>query len=304
VMRALFCGTGWVDVVPIVASAIARTGIEVEVRARALDVPLREQLGDIDVALPSNAPFGAAEIAAAPRLRLIQQPAVGYEWIDLEAARARSIPVCNTPGSNADSVAQATLLLLLALARRWHRAERMFREARIGGPAGVELTGRTIAIVGMGRTGMRLRAAVEALGMHVIAVTREGGRRALLDAIARADVVSLHTPVTAETRGFFDDEAFATMRPGAFLINVARGALIHRAALDRALVRGTLGGVGLDVFWEEPWDPRDPLFSRDDVIVLPHVAGSTEEAFGRVAAIVAHNVAAVVSSGELIHRIA
>jgi len=303
-MRVLFCGTGWLDVVPIVAAAIARAGIEADVRVRDRSLSLHEQLADVDVALPSNAPFGAAEIAAAPRLRLIQQPAVGYEWIDRDAARARSIPVCNTPGSNADAVAQATLLLLLLLARRFHVAQRMFREARIGGPAGLELTGRTIAIVGMGRAGSRLRVGVEALDMNVIAVTRESGRRGLLEAIARADVVSLHTPVTAETRGFFDDEAFASMRPGAFLINVARGALIDRAALDRALLRGTLGGVGLDVFWEEPWDPRDPLFARDDVVVLPHVAGSTEEAFARVAAIVAHNVAAVVRSEPLVHRIA
>ena len=109
-MRALFCGTGWVDVVPMVASAVARTGVSVEVRARAPDLPLHEQLADIDIALPSNARFGAAEIEAAPRLRLIQQPAVGYEGIDLDAARARAIPVCNTPGGNSDSVAQATLL--------------------------------------------------------------------------------------------------------------------------------------------------------------------------------------------------
>jgi len=303
-MRVLFCGTGWVDVVPIVASAIERAGVVAEVLTRDPGGALAEQLAEVDVALPSNARFGAEEIAAARRLRLIQQPAVGYEWIDLEAARARAIPVCNTPGSNADAVAQATLLLVLALARRFHAAQRMFREARIGGPAGLELTGRTIAIVGMGRAGSRLRLAVEALGMQVVPVTREGGRRALHDAISRADFVTLHTPVTEETRGFFDDETFAAMRPGAFLVNVARGALIDRAALDRALARGTLGGVGLDVFWEEPWDPRDPLFLRDDVVVLPHVAGSTAEAFGRVAAIVAHNVAAIVRGEALVHRIA
>jgi phosphoglycerate dehydrogenase-like enzyme len=303
-MRVLFCGTGWVDVVPIVASALERVGVVAEVRSRAAGIPLREQLADVDVALPSNARFGAEELAAAPRLRLIQQPAVGYEWIDLDAARARLIPVCNTPGSNADSVAQATLLLLLSLARRFHGAQRAFREARIGGPPGLELTGRTIAIVGMGRAGTRLRVAVEALGMHVIPVTRTGGRSALLDALSRADFVTLHTPVTGETRGFFDDEAFAAMRPGAFLVNVARGALVERAALERALARGTLGGVGLDVFWEEPWEPSDPLFARDDVVVLPHVAGSATEAFGRVAAIVAHNIAAIERGEPLIHRIA
>jgi phosphoglycerate dehydrogenase-like enzyme len=301
-MRVLYCGSGWNDVVPLVRDAIARAGVVAEFSTRDHARPLADQLREVEVVLPSNSPLDATAIAAAPRLRLIQQPAVGYEWIDLEAARARSIPVCNTPGSNADSVAQATLLLVLALARRWDRAQRMFREARIGSPAGLELTGRAIAIVGMGRAGSRLRSAVEALGMRVIAVTREGGRRALLDALSAADFVTLHTPVTPETRGFFDDEAFAAMRPGAFLVNVARGALVDRGALERALDR--LGGVGLDVFWEEPWDPRDPLYARENVLVLPHVAGSTLEAFGRVAEIVAHNVAAIVRGEPLVHRIA
>jgi phosphoglycerate dehydrogenase-like enzyme len=297
-MRVLFCGTGWLDVVPLIGVAIARHGVEADVSIRG-DRPLIEQLADVDVLLPSNAPIRAAEIAAATRLRLIQQPASGYEWIDLAAARAHDIPVCNAPGANADAVAQATLLLLLALARKWKQAQRTFASATIGGPAGLELTGKTIAIVGVGRTGARVRDAVAALGMRVIAVAR--GRAALLEALSRADVVTLHAPVTEETRGMINDEAFAAMKPGALLLNIARGALIDRAALDRNIDK--LGGLGLDVFWQEPWDPNDPLYARDDVVVLPHVAGSTTEAFARVADVVGRNVAALVGGTAFVHRI-
>lgn len=294
-MKILFCGSGWLDVVPTIAAAVP----EDDVRVRDAR-PLIEQVADVDVILPSNAPLTAEVIAAAPRLRLIQQPASGYERIDLDAARARKIPVCNAPGANADAVAQATLLLLLALARRYKDAQRKFAAATIGSPAGMDLAGKRIAIVGMGRTGARVRDAVSALGMTVLAVGR--GREHFLRAIAHADVVSLHAPVTDETRGMFDDEAFAALKPGAILLNLARGALIDRGALDRSIDK--LGGLGLDVFWQEPWDPRDPLFLRDNVVVLPHIAGSTVEAFAGIASIIGHNVAALRTGAALIHRIA
>ena len=301
--RVLFCGTGWLDVMPHIGRALATVGVDAEVIVRDPARPLLEQLADIDVALPSNGVFGANEIAAAPGLRLIQQPAVGFEGIDLMAARARGIPVCNAPGSNTDSVAQAALLLILALARRVPAAMHAFRRAEIGGPAGIELTGRTLGIVGMGSTGSRLATAATALGMSVEGVTRAGGRDALHKLLARSDVVSIHCPLAPSTRGLFDTAAFTAMRPGALLVNVARGAIIDRAALEHALASGRLRGVGLDVFWNEPWDPNDALFARDDVVVLPHVAGSTEESFARIANVVAMNIAALYAGTPLAHRV-
>jgi phosphoglycerate dehydrogenase-like enzyme len=174
----------------------------------------------------------------------------------------------------------------------------------IGAPTGIELNGRTLGVVGLGRTGTKLARAAEALGMTVLGVRRGDGRAGLLTMLAEADVVSIHCPLEPATRGMIDDEAFAAMRTGAMLINVSRGAIVDRDALDRALARGHLGGVGLDVFWREPWDPTDALFARDDVVVLPHVAGSTAEAFARIAAVVADNVAALASERPLSHRIA
>lgn len=299
----MFCGTGWLDIVDHIESALAAAGVEAKVVARDRSRPLAPQLADIDVALPSNALFGPEEIAAAPRLRLIQQTAVGHDGIDLGAARTRGIPVCNAPGANADAVAQTALLLILALARRLPRARTAFARAEIGTPTGIELTGRRLGIVGLGRTGTRLAEAAQALGMEVEGVRSRDGRGALLGMLRRADVVSIHCPLTPATRGLLDDEAFAALRPSALLINVARGAIVDRGALERALAAERLGGVGLDVFWEEPWNAADPLFARDEVIALPHMAGATHEAFARIAAIVAHNIRALLAGEPLVHRV-
>jgi D-3-phosphoglycerate dehydrogenase len=121
---------------------------------------------------------------------------------------------------------------------------------------------------------------------------------------ARADVISLHCPHTPETEGLIDREAFHRMKPGVLLVNCARGPIIDRAALEDALAAGRLGGLGLDVYWEEPWDPDDPLWARPDVVTLPHVGGSTVEAQERIASIVAENVRRALVGEELLHRIA
>ena len=302
VLRILLCGTGWLEITAFIERALDARGIQATLLVRDAR-PLSLQLADIDVALPSNAPFGATEIAAAPKLRLIQQPAAGYEGIERAAAHARGIPVCNAPGSNVDAVAQAALLLILGLARRYPEARRTFAAARIGTPVGIELGGRTLGIVGLGHTGTRLGELAAALGMRVEGIRRPDGRAGLLSLLSRADVVSVHCPLDRNTRGLFDDEAFAAMKPGALLVNVARGAILDRDAVERTLASGRLGGVGLDVFWEEPWRPDDPLFARSDVMVLPHVAGSTVEAFARIAAVVADNVAALRDGRPFVHRI-
>jgi phosphoglycerate dehydrogenase-like enzyme len=119
-----------------------------------------------------------------------------------------------------------------------------------------------------------------------------------------ADVVSIHCPLTPETRGMIDREAFSAMKPGAFLVNCARGPIVDRSALVAALESGRLGGAGLDVYWEEPWDPADPLFGRDDVIAMPHIAGSTEEAYGRITDIVVENIRRAAAGEPVLHRVA
>lgn len=303
-LQVLYCGRGWPAFVDHLRAALAELEVVADVHVRDHDRPLPAQLGAVDVALPSNSLFGAEELAAAPRLRLLQQPAVGHETVDLGAARARGVPVCNAPATNTDAVAQAALLLLLGLARRLPLALRAFARAEIGAPVGVELTGKTLCVVGLGRTGERLASYARALGMNVTGVRSADGRARLLALLAEADAVSIHCPLTAATHRAFDEEAFAALKQGALLVNVARGAIVDRAALEHALAHGKLGGVGLDVYWDEPWDPADPLFAREDVLTLPHVAGATEASMTRIARVCARNVRALLDGDELAHRIA
>jgi phosphoglycerate dehydrogenase-like enzyme len=299
-VRVLFCGSGWLPFVEVLARALAGHSVSVWDRS----ISIERAVAGVQVILPSNAPINAAVIAAASELRLIQQPAAGTENIDLEAARARSIPVCNAPGANHNGVAELALFMMLALVRRLPAAAASFAAARIGEPVGRELRGRRLGIIGPGRSGSALARAAEGIGMTVATV---GSRRteAEWEAFLRdVDIVSLHCPLTPATRSLLDDRAFALMKPGALVINCARGPVIDRAALERALDRGHLGGAGLDVFWEEPWDPSDPLYRRPDVVTMPHIGGSTEESLQRIAAIVSGNIDRVTRGVELLHRVA
>lgn len=298
-MQLLFCGSGWL---PMVDRIRARLPAGAAIDHWDRTVPLVERIRDVDVLLPSNAPITAEVIAAAPRLRLIQQPAAGTEAIDRAAAVARGIPVCNAPGTNHISVAEHALFLLLALARRVPLARRAFAERQIGVPLGVELAGKTLGIVGMGRTGAALAERARALGMEVIGLARGAPDRAAFFAACHA--VSLHCPLTPETRGLVDAAAFAALRPGALLVNCARGDVIDRAALVDALAAGRLGGVALDVHWHEPADPDDPLYADPRVLAMPHTAGSTEESFERISAVVVDNLGRLARGEPLRNRVA
>jgi phosphoglycerate dehydrogenase-like enzyme len=300
-VRALFCGSGWHSFVEIIARALP-PGSEVDIWDRAR--PLERVVVDYDVVLPSNGPITAEVIAAASQLRLIQQPAVGTDNIDLEAARARGIPVCNAPGQSGPAVAELALFLMLALLRRAPEAQVAFGRATIGSTIGRELAGRTLGIIGMGVTGTALARLGAGVGMKVTAVKSRRTDAEWEKFLREADVVSLHCPLTPATRALMDDRAFALMKPGALIINCARGPVIDRAALERTLDSGHLGGAGLDVFWDEPWDPNDPLYQRPNVVVMPHVGGSTEENMARMAAIVSTNVTRVLRGEPLLHRIA
>lgn len=299
-MELVYAGTGWLDVLDLLRVRLPGHSVVLADPQR----PLAEQLRTAHVLLPSNRPVDAAVLAAAPLLRLIAQPAVGVDGIDLAAARARGVPVTNAPGTNPDSVAQAALLLMLALARRWNRAQRTFAQGVIGSPLGVELTGRTLGLVGRGASAQRLAQACTALGMRVVSVDSKSSDAERSALLSESDVISLHCPLTPRTRGLIGPDALAVMKAGALLINVARGPIIDRAALEAALAAGRLGGVGFDVFWEEPWNPADPLWQHSDVVCLPHIGGTTVEAFGRIADVVAANVRALEAGAELIHRVA
>ena len=299
-MQLLFCGSGWLPIVDCIAARLP-PGASITRWDRSR--PLTEVVHDVDVLLPSNAAITADVIAAAKRLRLIQQPAAGTERIDRAAAAARGIAVCNAPGTNHVAVAELALYLLLALARRAPLAARALAAREVGVPIGIELAGRTLGIIGMGRAGTALADRARALGMQVIALVRGASHAERTAFFAACDAVSIHCPLDDTTRGLVGAPAFAALRPGAFVINVARGGVIDRDALLDALAHDRVGGVGLDVHWEEPPDPDDPLYADPRVVALPHIAGSTQEAFARITDVVIENLARLERNEPFLHRV-
>jgi phosphoglycerate dehydrogenase-like enzyme len=299
-VRLLFSGRGWPEVCDHIRAHLAECD---ELRLWDRAQPLAAVVGDIDVLLPSNAVVTAEVIEAASSLRLIQQPAAGYDKIDLEAARRRGIPVCNAPGTNAVAVAEAALLLMLALVRRLPLVPAALAAARVGQPVGRELAGKTLGIVGHGRSGRALGERARACAMRVLGVDSRSSRAELEHLLAQSDIVSLHVPLGPRTRHLIGARELACLKPGALLVNCARAQILDREAVVRALDEGRLAGLGLDVLWQEPWRPDDPLLGRDDVVVLPHIGGSTREAYDRIAAVVADNVERLRSGRELLHRL-
>jgi phosphoglycerate dehydrogenase-like enzyme len=230
---------------------------------------------------------------AAPSLELIVQFGAGLDGVDMDAARLRGVAVRNVPGENAQAVAELAVFLMLALARKLPQHRRSFERRVVGDPPGSELHGKTLGVVGLGASGRALARLARGLGMEVIAIRTNpspdvdaawvGGPSDLPELLGRADFVSLHVPTTEKTRGMIGREQLALMKSTAFLVNVGRGNLLDRDALVEALRERRIAGCGLDVYWEEPPDPGDPLLAMDNVVATPHVGGVTHEALSRIA---------------------
>lgn len=262
------------------------------------------EIGQAVAVITRSAGLDAAAMDAAPALRVIGNHGADTNAIDAAHAAALGIPVVTTPEANAVSVAEHAVALMLGVARRLTAADRAVRS---GDGAFkyrshfVELSGKTIGIVGFGRIGRRTAAmARHGLGMRVLVHARSPDREALqaVDAEAvglaallqEADVVSLHLPLTPQTRGFIGAAELALLRPGAILVNTGRGAVLDEQALVAALKTGRLSGAGLDVTAQEHLPEEHPLRHRDDVILTPHIAGSTDEALERTALEVADQI--------------
>jgi len=225
-------------------------------------------------------------MAAAPNLRVIARAGTGVDNVDVPAATARGIVVMNAPGANSVSVAEHALALMLSLARSVPAADAAMKKGvwdkkRL---TGIELRGKTLGLVGLGRIGQEVAARCRSFGMDIVAhdpfiseqVAGTLGVELLdLDALcARADYISLHIPATPETRHVFDAERLAKCKPTARIINTARGELIDEAALAAAIKAGTIAGAGLDVFEAEPNVP-DALCALDNVVLTPHIGSAT-----------------------------
>jgi glyoxylate reductase len=253
----------------------------------------------------------AAVLATAPKLRLVANCAVGVDNIDLAAAAAAGVLVTNTPDVLTEATAELAFALMLAAARRLGEGERLVRSGTWGGWAldqllGIELHGRTLGILGFGRIGQAMARRGLGFGMQVIyadphEVSAEGCTRVTLDELfASSDVVSLHCPLTAETRNVVDARRLALMRPTAIVVNTARGACVDETALIDALTAGRLFGAALDVFAGEPQiDPR--LHTCPRLVLAPHIGSATTKARTSMAQLCADAVIAVLSGQRPAH---
>jgi len=271
--------------------------------------PLVVQVADIDALILGHQRVTEEILAAAPRLRLIQQHGRGVDGVDLAHAARGGVIVANVPGGNSVAVAEHTLALMLYLAKGFHRFPAAVSAKVTGAPAGIELAGKTLAIVGLGAAGTQLARIARGLRMRVLAIKGSprpedsqiadflGGPEALVDVLAQADFVVLLASLTAVTRHMIDRERLARMKRSAFLINTGRAALVDRDALLSALKHGAIAGAAFDVFWSEPASPSDPLLALDNFFLSPHVAGFSDASISHVTDVVAENLRRL-SNGE------
>ena len=266
--------------------------------------------GDITAVVPLlSRPFGEAEFAQLPTLAIVANCAVGYDNIDVEAARRHGVIVTNTPDVLTASTADLTMLLILAVARRLKEGLALIADGTWTGwhpqqLLGLELDGATLGIVGAGHIGQAVGRRAEGFGMRIRYSDRSarpeferatGARRAPLEELlAASDVVTVHVPSSPDTRGMVNGKWFARMRDGALFVNTARGDVVDQPALLEALERGTLAGAGLDVFPREP-DVHPALVAHPRVVTLPHLGSATTATRRAMANLAVRNVRAVLA---------
>lgn len=278
---------------------------------RSLPDQVVPRAADAELVLTNKTLLDCTVIAALPQLQYIGVLATGHNIVDVQAARQRGIPVCNVPEYGTPNVAQATFALLLELTNRvGHHAQTVSASRWCSSPdfcywdfPQVELFGRTLGIVGLGRIGQAVARIAVAFGMQVLAFDQfppttaaDGVRFADLDTVFRdSDAVTLHCPLTAENRDLVNAARLATMKPTAYLVNTARGGLVNDADLAQALNAGRLAGAGLDVLSIEPPVPDNPLLAARNCLVTPHLAWATQAARGRLIRTTVANVRAFLA---------
>jgi phosphoglycerate dehydrogenase-like enzyme len=301
-MRILFCGDTFPAASQHLRQRLEPNGDEI---VTCPGDEIHGALQGVDVVIPLMCPIDAA-IMDAGDFRLIQQWGAGLEGVDLAAARQRGILVANVPatGSNADSVAEHSILLMIALLRNLPTALANVAAGRLGTPIGRMLASRTVCLYGLGSIAKALARRLRPFDVRLVGITREPNAPKVaeleLDAcfstqdrdacLAQTDVLVLCARLSHETRGMIDANALRALRPGACLVNAARGALVDYDALYAALQSGHLAGAGLDVYWKEPIAPDDPLLALPNVIATPHVAGVTDRSYAEIADAVVANI--------------
>ncbi|SEA46306.1 Phosphoglycerate dehydrogenase [Desulfuromusa kysingii] len=276
-----------------------------------------DSLKGFDVLIPTMSPVSETLLRSADSLQLIQQIGAGLEGVDIEAATSRGITVANVPtdvSGNADSVAELGIYLMMALARQSREIHTHLQNRQIGAPMGKALQGKTAGLVGLGGIGKALIQRLRAFNMRLIGIKSVaseefaeqfgldwvGNLANLPQLLSESDFVVLSLPDSDETHHLLNHNVFQYMRPGTFLVNLGRGGVIERQALLTALEDGTLGGAGLDVFWQEPPDPQDPIFSQN-VIATPHIGGVTDVSLEGIYQNVIENIRRLKQGEPLLH---
>ena len=301
-------------------SRLAATLPEWQAYEATADAQVAERIATATVAVSNKVRIDDAAMSHAPHLRLICIAATGTNHVDLDAARRRGIAVCNVPGYATASVVQHVFALILALSTRLPDYQQALRAGRWQQASQFclldypirEISGKTLGIIGYGALGQAVARVAEAFGMKImVAHYREGQPNAgqtrlpLQELLPQVDILSLHCPLTPETRGLIGAAELALMRPDALLINTARGGIVDEAALAVALCQGALGGAGVDVLTQEPPAQGNPLLAANipNLILTPHIAWASREARQRLVDEVAANIRAFLQ-GETRHRVA
>jgi D-3-phosphoglycerate dehydrogenase len=298
------------------ADVLRAAGIEAEAKPGLKAGDLLAAVRDVDgIVVRSDTQVTDEVMGAAPRLRVIARAGAGVDNIDVPAATRRGIVVMNAAGENTISAAEHTMSMILSLARRIPAADRSMRAGkweRGSAFLGIELFGKTLGILGVGKVGREVAARARAFGMEIIGydpvLTPEAAARAgvtaakLEEVLEKADVLTLHLPLTEGTRHLLNRERIARCRKGVRIVNVARGGVVDEAALVEAIRSGQVAGAALDVFEHEP-PTGSPLLGLDGVVLTPHLGASTQEAQEKVAARIGETVAAFLRDGTVTNAI-
>lgn len=276
-------------------------------------------IGDADIVFTNRVKIGQAVIDNCKNLKYVSALGTGYDMIDVKACRANGIEVCNVPGYSTASVAQHAFALLLANAFDMEGYRNMVRDGKWTGIPGfmyqesrfVELEGKTVGVYGCGSIGMRFAKICQAFGMRVLA-TRRSKTSGEIDGILftdpetlirESDYISIHCPLTDETRGMVNAEFIGKMKDGAVIVNTSRGAVLNEADVAAALHSGKLSGAGLDVLAKEPADPANPLLTAPNTVITPHCAWTSKEARLRLMDILDRNLESFLKTGRGINRV-
>ncbi len=293
---------------------------------------LLPQLKNADVIVNGLGTINKSIIDASAKLKLVHQVGIGTDNVDIGYCTSKSILVANVPGTNHIAVAEHTIFLMIYLAKNMKSAGSSLMKRRVINVLGSELYGKTLLIIGLGATGLEVAKRAKSFGMPIVAVTRhppskkicrsskEGdcnnndkdnvvlvddirGLEGLQETISKADYISIHTPLTGETLGMIGKKEFGLMKSSAYLINVARAAIVDGDALYASLSNRKIAGAAFDVFWEEPADPNDRLLKLDNFVLTPHIAGWTAESAEATARVISINIERISRGEALLTRV-